>query len=96
MKRLVFLKADFHDPEQGDRERYFCIDCVTTESLLSCHPRLMNEFDVHRLNFVRPWQILADLPGIATILVLGVRTFISDTKAIIWHLTDFHKVGHRH
>jgi glutathione S-transferase len=100
MKKLFLLKADFKDPGLAEGKRYFCTDCALIEGLLSYYPRLLDELEVHYVNFARPRTELVDLIGepnqSCPVLVLENGNFISDTNEIIRHLTDYHQVGNVH
>lgn len=100
MKKLFLLKADFQDASRADGKKYFCPECSPIEGLLSYYPRLRNELEVHYVDFNRPRKGLIDLLGEKNqgcpVLVLEDGTFINEQVEIMNHLTEFHRIGHRH
>jgi hypothetical protein len=100
MKKLFLLKADFKDASREEGKKYFCPDCAMIEGLLSYYPRLLEELEVHYVNFAHPRTVLVDLIGEANqscpVLVLENGSFINETNEIIRHLTEYHQIGRMH
>lgn len=100
MKKLFLLKADFQDAGRADGKKYFCPECSPIEGLLSYYPHLREELQVHYVDYNRPRKVLVDLIGEANqscpVLILDDGTFINDPAEIVSHLTEFHRIGHRH
>lgn len=100
MEKLFLLKPDFQDASRADDKKYFCPECSPIEGLLSYYPRLRDELEVHYLDYNRPRKVLVDLLGEENqgcpVLVLDDGTFISEPVEIMNHLTEFHRIGHKH
>lgn len=100
MEKLFLLKPDFQDINQGNENKFVCMECAALEGLLSYYPRLRNELEVYYVDFARPRLPIIELIGEANqncpVLILDDGRFINQPDEIVWHLTLNYHIGQSH
>ncbi|HLN72175.1 MAG: DUF3088 family protein [Methylococcaceae bacterium] len=100
MKKLFLLKPDFKDVNRNPESIYFCPNCGLIEGILSYYPKLLEDIEVHHVDFPRPRPAIVELLGeenqSCPVLILEDGTFINETKDIIRYLVDTYHIAKPH
>jgi glutaredoxin 2 len=100
MKKLFLLKPDFKDEKRNPESIYFCPNCGLIEGILFYYPRLLDDLEVHHVDFKRPRPAIVELIGeenqSCPVLVHEDGSFINETKDIIRYLVDTYHIAKPH